>query len=100
MSQQGSKPLPATSEQLDRALHVAHRPREIASPYLTAKECVAYLRLPSLQALYRLITDHQLPYGRRGRIYLFDTRTLDRWIEMGGRVEQVSASAFGKRAGR
>jgi len=74
-----------------------HPQRTLDSPYLSAQECVQYLRLPSLRALYRLIAEHGLPYGRRGRIYLFDVRKLDRWIEMGGRVEQVSASAFGQK---
>lgn len=58
--------------------------REISSPYLTAKETVEYLRLGSLTALYRLIHEHRLPYGRRGRTYIFDKRKLDRWVEMSG----------------
>lgn len=71
--------------------------RQIQSPYLTAHEAIPYLRLNSLRGLYRLIKEHGLPYGRRGRIYLFDTRKLDRWIEMAGQVEQESATTFGPR---
>ncbi len=49
------------------------------SPYLTAEEAVAYLRLGSSSALYRLVREHRLPFCRRGRLYLFDTRELDAW---------------------
>lgn len=66
-------------------------PRQIDSPYLNAADAVTYLRLGSLQALYRLVTEHQLPFGRRGRIYIFDTRKIDRWIEHSG----SGALAFG-----
>lgn len=52
----------------------------IESPYLTAAEAIAYLRLGSPSALYHLIREHKLPYGRRGRLYLFDTRELDAWV--------------------
>ncbi len=58
--------------------------RQVDSPYLTALEAVAYLRLGSLTALYRLAKDHRLPYGRRGRLYIFDTRKIDRWVESSG----------------
>lgn len=51
----------------------------VASPYLTATETLAYLKLGSLSALYRLIREHRLPYCRRGRLYLFDVRELDAW---------------------
>jgi len=50
------------------------------SPYLTATEAMAYLRLGSQSALYRLVREHRLPYCRRGRLYLFDTRELDAWV--------------------
>ena len=51
-----------------------------ASPYLTAAEAIAYLRLGSQSALYRLVREHRLPCCRRGRLYLFDTRELDAWV--------------------
>jgi len=50
------------------------------SPYLTAHEAIAYLRLGSQSALYRLVREHRLPCCRRGRLYLFDTRELDAWV--------------------
>jgi len=50
------------------------------SPYLTAKETIAYLRLGSESALYRLIREHRMPFCRKGRLYLFDTRDLDAWL--------------------
>lgn len=49
------------------------------SPYLTAGEAIAYLRLGSESALYRLVREHHLPHCRRGRLYLFDVRELDAW---------------------
>ena len=52
----------------------------VASPYLTAAEAIAYLKLGSKKALYRLINEHRLPYCRRGRLYLFDVRDLDAWV--------------------
>jgi excisionase family DNA binding protein len=55
------------------------------SPYLTSEEAIVYLRLDRLSsplsALYRLVKEHQLPHGRRGGLYLFDTRELDAWIK-------------------
>lgn len=51
-----------------------------ATPYLTAAEAIAYLRLGSRSALQRLIVEHRLPCCRRGRLYLFDTRELDAWL--------------------
>jgi excisionase family DNA binding protein len=60
------------------------------SPYLTAKEAVVYLRLGSLSALYRLITDHRLPHGRRGGLYLFDKREIDAWVKgFGSAIEMT-----------
>jgi excisionase family DNA binding protein len=63
--------------------------RVIESPYLTTQEAVQYLRLGSRQALYRLITEHALPHGRRGRLHLFDKRDLDAWVRgFGSAVER------------
>jgi len=50
------------------------------SPYLTAHEAMAYLRLGSLNMLYRLVKQHHLPFCRRGRLYLFDQREIDVWL--------------------
>jgi excisionase family DNA binding protein len=51
-----------------------------STPYLTAAEAIAYLRLGSRSALQRLIVEHRLPCCRRGRLYLFDTREIDAWL--------------------
>lgn len=40
---------------------------------------IQHLGLPSLQALYRLIRDHRLPFGRVGRQYRFRRDHLDAW---------------------
>jgi excisionase family DNA binding protein len=50
------------------------------SPYLTAHEAIAYLRLRSQSSLYRLIREHRLPFCRVGRNYRFDKRELDAWL--------------------
>jgi excisionase family DNA binding protein len=52
----------------------------VVSPYLTAREAIAYLKLGSRSALQRLIVQHRLPYCRRGGMLLFDTRELDAWL--------------------
>ena len=52
----------------------------IESPYLTPAEAMAYLRCGSRSALQRLITEHRLPYCRRGVRLLFDRRDLDAWM--------------------
>lgn len=50
------------------------------TPYLTANEAMAYLKLGSLNSLYRLVREHRLPFCRIGRHYRFDTRELDAWL--------------------
>lgn len=58
--------------------------RSIDSPHLTAHEAVEYLRLGSLSALYRLVREHRLPFGRAGKHYRFHKQHLDRWLEVVG----------------
>lgn len=53
---------------------------DVPSPYLTAHEAIAYLRLPSQSALYKHIRERNLPYCRIGRHYRFDRRELDAWV--------------------
>ena len=48
-------------------------------PYLTAREAMAYLKVNSQSALYRLIREHRMPFCRVGRLYRFDVRELDAW---------------------
>ena len=52
----------------------------MTSPYLTARETIAYLRIGSQSALYRLIREHALPFCRVGRLYRFDQRELEAWM--------------------
>lgn len=59
---------------------LASAPRQIDSPYLTAKEALSYLRLGSLSALYGHMKHNRLPYARVGRHLRFDTRELDAWM--------------------
>lgn len=64
-----------------------------ASPYLTSQEAVTYLRLGSLSALYRLMREHRLPYGRIGKRLRFDRRELDAFVAgYESAVEQTRAA--------
>jgi excisionase family DNA binding protein len=49
------------------------------TPYLTVPETIAYLKLGSRSALYRLIREHALPFVRVGGCYRFDMREIDAW---------------------
>lgn len=70
----------------------------IESPYLTATEAMAYLKLESSSSLYRLVKQHRLPFCRRGRLYLFDRRELDAWLRgFNSEIELVRAA--GRRRG-
>ena len=60
--------------------------REIESPYLTSREALAYLRIPSLGALYGHIRQNRLPVCRVGGGLRFDTRDLDAWVHGYGSV--------------
>jgi len=63
------------------------------TPYLTADEARNYLRLNSLDALYRLVKQHRLPFCRRGRLYLFHREELDAWLRgFNSELERVRAS--------
>lgn len=51
-----------------------------ASPYLTAREAVDYLRLRTLSCLYYHIKQNKLPTLRRGSRYLFEKTELAAWL--------------------
>ena len=59
------------------------------SPYLTAREAMAYLKVNSSGALYRLIREHRMPFCRIGRLYRFDMRELDAWAHGHGSVIEL-----------
>jgi excisionase family DNA binding protein len=52
--------------------------------WLTPAQAIAHLQIGSLSALYRLVREHRLPYGRIGKHYRFRRDHLDRWIEVRG----------------
>lgn len=56
----------------------------VVSPYMTVEQLVEYLQLGSANAVYRLITEHRLPYGRVGRKYRFNKFHVDQWVEVRG----------------
>jgi excisionase family DNA binding protein len=71
------------------------------SPYLTARETIAYLRLGSSNALYRLVKQHRLPYCRVGRLYRFDRGEIDAWAHgFTSALDQVRAGRRSAAAGR
>lgn len=65
------------------------RMAKIDSPYLTAREAMAYLKVGSSSALYRLIREHRMPFCRMGRLYRFDQRELDAWAHGHGSVIEM-----------
>jgi excisionase family DNA binding protein len=86
------------------------RTATVESPYLTSREAVDYLKLPSLSALYTLIREHGLPAHHRGRLRLFDVRELDAWVrrmdpvdyarQLRDREKQTDGSRIHRRASR
>ena len=65
----------------------------VATPYLTAHEAMAYLKVGSQSALYRLIREHRMPFCRIGRLYRFDQRELDAWAHgHGSAIEMLRAA--------
>lgn len=85
--QQDGQPVPTPAQQAKRSLNARDGARQVESPWLTAHEALAYLKLGSLSALYHLIREQRLPHGRVGRAYRFDKRRLDRWVETTGLSE-------------
>lgn len=67
-------------------------------PYLSPEEAVAYLRLPSVSQLYKLIREHSLPYRRRGRCYIFCPADLDTWTKGPRALRLQEQPAFRRRA--
>lgn len=72
------------------------RATAIDSPYLTAREAMAYLKVESPQSLYRLVMEHRLPAHRRGRLYLFDRREIDLWVH--GHASEIEMQRAKRRA--
>jgi excisionase family DNA binding protein len=61
---------------------------EVATPlifenlkWLTSREAVVYLRLPSLGALRNLVYRRQVPFVRMGRRLRFERKALDQFLE-------------------
>jgi len=65
---------------------------KLLTPYLTAREAMAYLKVGSQSTLYRLIREHRMPFCRIGRLYRFDQAELDAWAHgHGSALEMVRA---------
>jgi len=67
-------------EQRTGALDAADQTRQVITPYLTSREAVVYLKLPSLGQLYNHIRENRLPTLRAGGALRFDVRELDAWL--------------------
>lgn len=59
---------------------VAQGPREVHSPWLSAKEAAAYLRCPTVAAFYIWRRRHGIEARHRGKCLLFARLDLDRAI--------------------
>jgi excisionase family DNA binding protein len=60
------------------------KPPEPRERPMTPAEVIDYLQIGSFSALYRLIADHRLPFGRVGRRYRFRRDHIDAWMEVRG----------------
>lgn len=60
--------------------------------WITPAEAIAHLGIGSLSALYFLIKEHKLPYGRLGRRYRFRRDHLDQWLLVRGPEAMTSVS--------
>lgn len=69
---------------------LASEPPRHPSPYLTAKEAAAYLRIPTVDALYKAIAKDGIPVRHRGRTLLFHREELDRWLAGEERVRLLA----------
>lgn len=49
--------------------------------WLTSREAVDYLRLPSVGALRQLVYRRRIPYSKLGRSLRFNRQELDRFLE-------------------
>ena len=49
--------------------------------WLTSREAVVYLRLPSTGALRNLVYRRKIPFAKLGRSLRFDRERLDRFLE-------------------
>ena len=60
----------------------------VTSPYLTAREACAYLRIPSMSAFYTFKHRTKLRAYRRGGILLFKVSDLDAVLECDQPVQE------------
>lgn len=74
-----------------RALKAQHTPiapastdQEFRYGWIGPSQAMRHLGLRSLSALYRLINEWNLPYGRMGRRYRFRRNDLDAWLLVRG----------------
>ncbi len=61
------------------------------SKWLTSREAVDYLRLPSLGALRQLVYRRRIPYAKLGRSLRFNRQDLDMFLESGTIPKRRSA---------
>jgi len=61
------------------------------SKWLTSREAVDYLRLPSLGALRQLVYRRRIPYCKLGRSLRFNRQDLDLFLESGAIPKRRSA---------
>lgn len=63
-----------------RRAHVEQSPQEFRYGWIGPRAAIRHLDLGSQSALYRLIKEWELPYGRMGRLYRFRRDHLDEWL--------------------
>ncbi len=79
-----------TRQRAAASLDVDHL--EFRYGWIGPREAMRHLGVHSLSALYRLINEHRLPFGRQGGRYRFRRHDLDEWMVVRG-VERVRSIA-------
>lgn len=72
---QSVKPLAVPGQQVDQLAYYA---------WIGPAAAMEHLGINSLSALYRLIKEQRLPFGRVGRKYRFRRDQLDQWVSRRG----------------
>jgi len=58
--------------------------------WLTSREAVVYLRLPSCGALRNLVYRRKIPFTKLGRSLRFDRESLDRFLESSATKQRIT----------
>lgn len=69
----------SVTEAIDERQDSADERREFLYGWINTRTAMRHLGVTSINAVYRLIEEQRLPYGRVGRAYRFRRIDLDHW---------------------